>query len=159
MTRRFSLHYDCGSGALNEYEDFMLFKSLVPMLQCYDIKATTDWYGSVLGFRCVGEMENGWCRLERDGVAIMFMRNDHLGTPQATTTQYIYVDDVIVELDQGSMPRRMGSRRDAVWNARVRNQGPQRISPELWTGEGLSAVSSQRTDTPLVSILDRRGIE
>ncbi len=73
----------------------MLFKSLVPMLQCYDIKATTDWYGSVLGFRCVGEMENGWCRLERDGVAIMFMRNDHLGTPQATATQYIYVDDVI----------------------------------------------------------------
>jgi hypothetical protein len=42
----------------------MLFKSLVPMPQCYDIKATKDWYGSVLGFHCVGEMEHGWCRLE-----------------------------------------------------------------------------------------------
>ena len=25
----------------------------------------------------------------------MFMRNDHLGAPHATATQYIYVDDVM----------------------------------------------------------------
>jgi len=73
----------------------MRFKSLVPMLQCVDIEATKDWYSSVLGFRSVGHLDAEWCRLERDDVAIMFMRNDHLGPPQATATQYIYVDDVL----------------------------------------------------------------
>lgn len=71
------------------------FKTLVPMLQCQNIKATKEWYHSVLGFRCVGKVEDAWCRLERDGVAIMFMQNTHLGVPQATATQYIYVDDVL----------------------------------------------------------------
>jgi hypothetical protein len=36
-----------------------------------------------------------WCRLERDGAAIMFMRNGHLGAPHATATQYVHVDDVM----------------------------------------------------------------
>lgn len=36
-----------------------------------------------------------WCRLARDDVAIMFMRNAHLGDPHATATQYVYVDDVM----------------------------------------------------------------
>jgi hypothetical protein len=75
-------------------EDDMQFNALVPMLQCDDIEATKNWYSSILGFRCVGQVE-GWCRLERDGVAIMFMRNDHLGAPAATATQYMYVDDVL----------------------------------------------------------------
>ena len=73
----------------------MRFKTLVPMLQCHDIGATKDWYQSILGFRCVGEREQTWCRLERDGAAIMFMKNAHFGVPQATATQYIYVDDVL----------------------------------------------------------------
>ena len=73
----------------------MRFITLVPMLQCHDIEATKDWYRSVLGFECVGELEQTWCRLERDGAAIMFMKNAHLGVPQATATQYIYVDDVL----------------------------------------------------------------
>ena len=73
----------------------MQFQALVPMLQCNDIEATKNWYTSVLGFRCVGQAESGWCRLERDVVAIMFMRNDHLGAPTTTATQYIYVDDVL----------------------------------------------------------------
>jgi len=73
----------------------MQFKTLVPMLQCNDIEATKGWYSSVLGFRCVGQVESVWCRLERDGAAIMFMRNDHLGTPTATATQYIEVDDAL----------------------------------------------------------------
>lgn len=72
----------------------MRFNALVPMLQCHDIQATKEWYCTILGFRCVGETEQTWCRLERDGAAIMFMRNSHLGVPQATATQYIYVDDV-----------------------------------------------------------------
>jgi catechol 2,3-dioxygenase-like lactoylglutathione lyase family enzyme len=73
----------------------MRFTALVPMLQCDDIEANKAWYQSVLGFECVGEAGGGWRRLERDGAAIMFMRNDHLGAPNATATQYVYVDDVM----------------------------------------------------------------
>jgi catechol 2,3-dioxygenase-like lactoylglutathione lyase family enzyme len=73
----------------------MRFNGLVPMLQTDDMKRTRDWYESVLGFRCVSAEGDGWCRLVRDDVAIMFMHNDHLGPPHATATQYIYVDDVM----------------------------------------------------------------
>jgi hypothetical protein len=41
----------------------------------------------MLGFRCVDAAGDDWCRLARDDVAIMFMRNDHLGPPHATATQ------------------------------------------------------------------------
>ena len=73
----------------------MRFSALVPMLQCNDIEATKNWYESTLGFRCVGRLEQNWCRLERDGVALTFMRNAHLGPPQATATQYFHVDDIM----------------------------------------------------------------
>lgn len=69
--------------------------SLVPMLQCDDVKATIEWYQAVLGFRCVAESEGTWCRLEREGAAIMFMKNARMGAPQATATQYIYAQDVL----------------------------------------------------------------
>ena len=72
----------------------MRFEKLVPMLQTEDVAATRAWYESVLGFRCVSSVD-GWCRLERDGAAIMFMMNAHLGPPSATATQYIYVDDAL----------------------------------------------------------------
>jgi uncharacterized glyoxalase superfamily protein PhnB len=78
----------------------MNFKALVPMLQTDDMARTRQWYESVLGFQCVSDAGDEWCRLERDDVAIMFMRNSHLGAPNATATQYIYVEDVM-----------------AVWNA------------------------------------------
>jgi uncharacterized glyoxalase superfamily protein PhnB len=68
--------------------------ALTPMLQARDLARTIAWYETVLGFRCTGK-EDGWCRLERDQVALMFMRNAHLGEPHATATQYIYVDDVM----------------------------------------------------------------
>jgi uncharacterized glyoxalase superfamily protein PhnB len=71
----------------------MRLRSLVPMLQSSDLQRTIDWYSSVLGFRCIGREEE-WCRLERDGVTLMFMRNAHLGAPHATATQYIYVSDL-----------------------------------------------------------------
>ena len=77
----------------------MRLRSLTPMLQSGDLQRTIDWYRSVLGFRLIRQ-EAGWCRLERDGVALMFMRNDHLGVPHATATQYIYITDL-----------------DALWNA------------------------------------------
>jgi catechol 2,3-dioxygenase-like lactoylglutathione lyase family enzyme len=69
------------------------FRSVSPMLQSSDLQRTIDWYESVLGFRCVGR-EDGWCRLERDRVSLMFMRNAHFGEPNATATQYIYLHDL-----------------------------------------------------------------
>jgi hypothetical protein len=81
--------------AVDSRTDNMQFKALVPMLQCNDIEATKDWFSSILGFRCVGQMESRVVSAERDGVAIMCMRNDHLGAPTATAIQYMYVDDVL----------------------------------------------------------------
>jgi catechol 2,3-dioxygenase-like lactoylglutathione lyase family enzyme len=72
----------------------MRMQRLTPMLQTGDIARAIDWYGSILGFRCTSRAD-GWCRLERDDVAIMFMRNAHIGEPHATATQYIHVDDVM----------------------------------------------------------------
>jgi len=72
----------------------MGFRSLTPMLQTSDMDRTVDWYRDVLGFRCTRRMGDEWCRLEQDGVSLMFMRNAHVGEPHATATQYIYVDDV-----------------------------------------------------------------
>ncbi len=72
----------------------MAFRSLTPMLQTGDMDRTIAWYGDVLGFCCVRRMGDDWCRLEQDGVSLMFMRNAHVGAPHATATQYIYVDDV-----------------------------------------------------------------
>lgn len=72
----------------------MVFKALTPMLQTSDIDRTIGWYRDVLGFRCTRRTADDWCRLERDGVSLMFMRNAHVGAPHATATQYIYVDDV-----------------------------------------------------------------
>ena len=81
--------------------------SLTPMLQSGDLVRTEAWYAGTLGFRATGR-EDGWLRIERDGVALMVMRNAHLGAPQATATQYVVVDDV-----------------DALWE-RVRD----RLAPE-----------------------------
>ncbi len=72
----------------------MRMTALVPMLQTSDMLRTRSWYEKVLGFTCVSAQGDEWCRLERDNIAVMFMRNDHLGPPHATATQYIYVDDV-----------------------------------------------------------------
>src|SRR5262245_32556525 len=63
--------------------------ALVPMLQTNDMIRTQNWYEEVLGFRCVSAQGDEWCRLERDDIAIMFMRNAHLGPPHATATQYL----------------------------------------------------------------------
>lgn len=73
----------------------MVMRSLTPMLQTSDMERTIAWYSDVLGFHCVSRMGNGWCHLKQDGVSLMFMRNDHLGSPHATATQYIHVNDVL----------------------------------------------------------------
>jgi uncharacterized glyoxalase superfamily protein PhnB len=72
----------------------MRMQSLTPMLQSSDLRRTIVWYQQKLGFSCTG-YETGWCRLERDDVALMFMVNNHPGAPHATATQYIRVDDVL----------------------------------------------------------------
>lgn len=72
----------------------MRMTALVPMLQTDDMTRTRQWYEEVLGFRCASVEGDEWCRLQRDEIAIMFMRNAHLGPPHATATQYIFVDDV-----------------------------------------------------------------
>src|SRR5947209_93251 len=64
-----------------EMDENMRFNALVPMLQTEDMKRTIEWYESVLGFRCVVARGEDWCHLIRDEIAIMFMRNDHLGPP------------------------------------------------------------------------------
>jgi uncharacterized glyoxalase superfamily protein PhnB len=64
------------------------------MLQTEDIGQTVAWYETALGFHRTGPLVDGWCSLNRDGVSIMFMTNDHLGPPNATATQYFTVDDV-----------------------------------------------------------------
>jgi len=69
--------------------------ALTPMLQSSDLQRTIDWYVSVLGFTCTSRRSDDWCRLERDKAAVMFMRNAHLGSPQATATQYIQLDGVM----------------------------------------------------------------
>ncbi len=70
------------------------FRALSPMLQSSDLERTIAWYEKVLGFKCTSRWQGEWCRLEREGVSIMFMKNEHLGAPHATAVQYIYVQDV-----------------------------------------------------------------
>jgi catechol-2,3-dioxygenase len=88
--------------------------SLVPMLQTNDIARMRSWYEEVLGFRCVSAQSDGWYRLERDDIALMFMRNAHLGAPHATTTQYIYVDNV-----------------SELWNS-IKENAPPSGGPKRW---------------------------
>ena len=70
----------------------MRFKALVPMLQTNHMSRTGA--SMVRNYSGVS-VRVEWCRLARDDVAIMFMRNANLGDPHATATQYIYVDDVM----------------------------------------------------------------
>ena len=92
------------------------FESLAPMLQAADLNATVTWYTSVLGFKCAAQ-EEGWARLERDGVALMFITDREFGSPQVTGVQYIYVDDAMalwndiknrVTAERGNDPRGFG---------------------------------------------------
>lgn len=75
-------------------------KCLTPLLHTEDIEATIRWYENVLGFHCTGRYEAIWCRLERDGVSLMFANNDHFGKPEATIVQYVYVDDARAIFDE-----------------------------------------------------------
>ncbi len=47
----------------------MRMTDLVPMLQTENMAPTRNWYEGVLGFRCVSDPSDEWCRLERDDIA------------------------------------------------------------------------------------------
>lgn len=55
-----------------------MFLSLVPMLHTQNMTATITFYESVLGFSVAGRAGDEWCRLERDGAAVMFFQIDDL---------------------------------------------------------------------------------
>lgn len=65
----------------------MRMTALVRVVQTNDMARTNDWYEQVPGFHWVSSQGDEWCRLERDEVAVMFMRNSDLGSPHATATQ------------------------------------------------------------------------
>ena len=109
--------------------------ALTPMLQSGDLARTDAWYAGLLGFRATGRAE-GWLRLERDGVALMFMANHHLGAPAATATQYVTVDDI-----------------DALWD-RVRDRVSAEWGPETM-GYGMREFAVRDPDGYLLSFGQR----
>jgi catechol 2,3-dioxygenase-like lactoylglutathione lyase family enzyme len=91
-------------------------KKLTPMLQTNDMRRTIDFYTKTLGFSLENawpEDKPGWCILNRDGVEIMFMTNDHLGSPQMTGTLYIETTDVL------AMHRRLAGAVEVLWGPEV----------------------------------------
>jgi uncharacterized glyoxalase superfamily protein PhnB len=126
----------------------MRMQCLTPMLQTRDIGRAIDWYGSVLGFRCTGRA-GGWCRLERDGVAIMFMRNAHIGEPHATATQYINVGDVT------ALWAAVKDRAEAEWGPEEMSYGLIEFAIKDPDGYLLSFGEPVPTSTPALE-MDRR---
>jgi uncharacterized glyoxalase superfamily protein PhnB len=85
----------------------MKLRSLSPLLESRDLKATIDFYTNVLGFSVRGTFEHEgtitWCDLVRDEVAIMFsLPNEKMnyGTILLSGSIYMNVEDV-----------------DALWNS------------------------------------------
>lgn len=73
------------------------FHSLTPMLQTTDMARTLAFYTGVLGFTVANAspVENPtWCVLQHGRVEIMFMSNNHLGSPAMTGTLYIQTTGV-----------------------------------------------------------------
>ena len=69
-------------------------KTLTPMLETADIKATIDFYTTVLGFRCNNFSEDsGWASLSKDNVDIMFSGfNEHRGFIAAAMSGSLYLN-------------------------------------------------------------------
>jgi len=68
------------------------------MLWTSDLKATVEFYRSVLGFELDQFNEKwGWCHMHRDSVNLMFAvpnEHEHYEKPHATATFYVYIDEV-----------------------------------------------------------------
>jgi uncharacterized glyoxalase superfamily protein PhnB len=77
----------------------MKLDRLTPMLWTNDLKATLDFYQTVLGFELDEYNEGwGWCHLHRNSVNIMFTRPiDHsfyIDKPTLTGSLYLYTEEV-----------------------------------------------------------------
>ena len=77
----------------------MALEDVVPMLQARSLRETIEFYTTTLGFECrdlwPNEGEPGWCRLERDGAALMFYEDpDSDQRPEMTGVVYFYPQDV-----------------------------------------------------------------
>jgi len=77
----------------------MKLDRLTPMLWTNDLKATVDFYQTVLGFELDEYNEGwGWCHLHHNSVNIMFTRPiDHTsynGSPALTGSLYLYTEEV-----------------------------------------------------------------
>lgn len=83
--------------SINEWYSMKLQK-LTPMLRTTDLKATVEFYTTVLGFECGAFSEEwGWAALQRDEVAIMVaLPNAHapFEKPAFTGSFYFRTDDV-----------------------------------------------------------------
>ena len=75
----------------------MSLKELIPMLETNNISETISFYEEILGFKCVGKVDNDWARLERDDIVIMFSvrftEEDHPNT-FITGGLYIFTDTI-----------------------------------------------------------------
>lgn len=74
------------------------FNYLAPMLQTRKMTETIAFYTQILGFSVAGLAGGNdpyWCSLERDGVRIMFMTNDHVGEPRLSGTLYLNMTGVL----------------------------------------------------------------
>jgi len=65
------------------------------MLWTEDLVNTVVFYRDTLGFRCTAQME-GWASLERDGVELMLLPNQHepYQRPQFSGSFYFRCEDV-----------------------------------------------------------------
>jgi catechol 2,3-dioxygenase-like lactoylglutathione lyase family enzyme len=110
-------------------------KKLTPMLQTSDIRQTIEFYTRTLGFTLVNAWpveEPEWCILECDGVQVMFMINDHLGTPQMTGTLYIETTDVL------ALHRSLADRVEVLWGPEVYEYGMHEFAIKDCNGYMLS---------------------
>lgn len=77
----------------------MQLKKITPMLIVNDVRATIDYYVSILGFDEANYVEDiGWGSIEKHNVEIMLSKpNDHTSFnngPQFTGSFYLLTDDV-----------------------------------------------------------------
>jgi catechol 2,3-dioxygenase-like lactoylglutathione lyase family enzyme len=106
------------------------------MLQTSDMGKTIEFYTRTLGFRLVNtwpaEGEPTWCILARDDVAIMFMTNEHVGTPAMTGTLYIQTTDVL------DLHRRIAGQVEVLWGPEVYEYGMHEFAIRDCNGYTLS---------------------
>jgi catechol 2,3-dioxygenase-like lactoylglutathione lyase family enzyme len=76
----------------------MRLQHLTPMLRTADLKASLEFYTTILGFTCDGSSDEwGWTSVKRDDVCIMFALPDPgepFARPVFTGSLYIHASDV-----------------------------------------------------------------